>query len=119
MKPQKKIKYDKKTSVTLDGKHREILNDLDKDECERIPDIKNEINEISEKLKKSTSFEQKIEFEETIHEKRKKVSDLKKRRKEYLLDNSKLIFDYFISARLSLILIPLFCIISILSKISS
>ena len=29
IKPPKKINFDKKSSVTLDSKHREIVNDLD------------------------------------------------------------------------------------------
>jgi hypothetical protein len=95
VKPQKKIKFDKKTAVTIDSKHREIVNDLDKDINERIPDIKSEIYELNNKLKKSTSFEQKLDFEEAISEKKKTIKSLKNRKNEYLLDNSKLIFEYF------------------------
>jgi tetrahydromethanopterin S-methyltransferase subunit B len=73
VKPQKKIKFDKKTAVTIDSKHREIVNDLDKDINERIPDIKSEIYELNNKLKKSTSFEQKLDFEEAISEKKKTI----------------------------------------------
>ena len=95
VKPQKKIKFDKKTAVTLDSKHREIVNDLHKDINERIPDIKSEIYELNNKMKKSTSFEQKLDFEEAISEKKKIIKSLKNRKNEYLLDNSKLIFEYF------------------------
>jgi hypothetical protein len=95
VKPQKKIKFDKKTAVTIDSKHREIVNDLDKDINERIPDIKSEIYELNNKLKKSTSFEQKLDLEEAISEKKKIIKSLKNRKNEYLLDNSKLIFEYF------------------------
>jgi len=94
-KPHKKIKFDKKTAVTLDNKHREIVNDLDKDINERIPEIKTEIFELVTKMKKSTSFEQKLEIEEAISEKKKTIKSLKHRKNEYLLDNSKLIFEYF------------------------
>jgi hypothetical protein len=95
VKPQKKIKFDKKTAVTIDSKHREIVNDLDKDINERIPDIKSEIYELNNKLKKSTRFEQKLDLEEAISEKKKTIKSLKNRKNEYLLDNSKLIFEYF------------------------
>jgi hypothetical protein len=95
VKPQKKIKFDKKTAVTIDSKHREIVNDLDKDINERIPDIKSEIYELNNKLKKSTSFEQRLDLEEAISEKKKTIKSLKNRKNEYLLDNSKLIFEYF------------------------
>ena len=94
-KPQKKIKFDKKTAVTLDNKHREIVNDMDKDINERIPEMKIEIHELNAKMKKSTSFEQKLEYEEAIADKKKTIKTLKQRKNEYLLDNSKLIFEYF------------------------
>jgi|UniRef100_A0A6C0E5K3 hypothetical protein len=95
LKPQKKIRFDKKTAITLDSKHREIVNDLEKDISERIPDIKNEIYELTAKMKKSTSFEQKLDIEEVISEKKKTIKSLKQRKNDYLLDNSKLIFEYF------------------------
>ena len=94
-KPQKKIKFDKKTAITLDNKHREIVNDLDKDINERIPEMKTEIHDLNVKLKKSTSFEQRLEFEEAIADKKKTIKSFKQRKNEYLLDNSKLIFEYF------------------------
>lgn len=50
------------------------MNDLDKDINERIPDIKSEIYELNNKLKKSTSFEQKLDLEEAISEKRRQSS---------------------------------------------
>ena len=95
IKPQKKIRFDKKTAVTLDSKHREIVNDLDKDINERIPDIKNEIHELNDKIKKSFGFEQIMELQEAISEKKNTIKSLKSRKNEYLLDNSKLIFEYF------------------------
>ena len=87
IKPHKKINYDKKSSVTLDSKHREIVNDLDKDITERIPEFKTEIHELNAKLKKSTSFEQIIELQEAISEKKNTIKHLKRRKTEYFLDN--------------------------------
>jgi len=95
IKPPKKINFDKKSSVTLDSKHREIVNDLDKDINERIPECKTEIHELNAKLKKSTSFEHIIELQEAITEKKNAIKHLKNRKIEYFLDNSKLIFEYF------------------------
>ena len=95
IKPQKKIRFDKKTAVTLDSKHREIVNHLNKDINERIPDIKNEIHELKDKIKNSSSFEHIMELQEAISEKKKTIKSLKHRKNEYLLDNSKLVFEYF------------------------
>ena len=45
-KTAKKIKYNKKKSITLDGKHNEFLNVFSKDENDRIPDLKLEKYEL-------------------------------------------------------------------------
>ena len=43
-KTTKKIKYNKKTSITLDGKHKEFLNTFSKEETDIIPELKLEKN---------------------------------------------------------------------------
>jgi hypothetical protein len=49
-KTTKKIKVNKKTSTTLDGKHKEFINEFNKDEQDKIPKLKNEKKEIMNKL---------------------------------------------------------------------
>ena len=53
-KSAKKIKFNKKSSITLDGKHKEFLNEFSKDENDRIPDLQLEKYELKELLKKDT-----------------------------------------------------------------
>ena len=52
-KPQKKIKLNKKSSTTLDGKHNEFLNEFIRDETDNIPQLNEEKHSLEEKLKKS------------------------------------------------------------------
>jgi hypothetical protein len=95
-KTAKKIKYNKKKSITLDGKHNEFLNEFSKDENDRIPDLKLEKYELKELLQKDTlTIEQQLEYKDKINEINENIKQIKGRKKEYFLDNSKFIFDYF------------------------
>lgn len=95
-KTAKKIKYNKKKSITLDGKHNEFLNEFSKDENDRIPDLKLEKYELKQLLQKDTlTIEQQLEYKDKINEINENIKQIKGRKKEYFLDNSKFIFDYF------------------------
>jgi hypothetical protein len=95
-KSAKKIKYNKKGSVTLDGKHKEFLNEFSKDENDRIPELKLEKYEIKKLLQTDTlTIEQQLEYHDKINEINETIKQIKERKKEYFLDNSKFIFDYF------------------------
>jgi len=112
----KKIKVNKKNSTTLDGKHKEFVNEFNKDENDRIPKLKQEkalIKAILEKEKqKGTEPEKETEIQDNTEEKlltieqimdyRDKLRDitaeiksLKSKKVDYFLDNSRYIFDYF------------------------
>ena len=112
----KKIKVNKKNSTTLDGKHKEFVNEFNKDENDRIPKLKQEkalIKAILEKEKqKGTEPEKETETQDNTEEKlltieqimdyRDKLRDitaeiksLKSKKVDYFLDNSRYIFDYF------------------------
>jgi hypothetical protein len=95
-KSAKKIKFIKKSSITLDGKHKEFLNEFSKDENNRIPDLQLEKYELKELLKKDTlTVEQQLEYQDKINEINETIKQTKGRKMEYFLDNSKFIFDYF------------------------
>jgi len=97
-KSNKKIKFNKKTSITLDTKHKEFLNEFTKDENDTIPDFKIERQELRQKLIDSCgelTVEQKLDIEDKISELTEKIRDTKSKKKEYFLDNSKFIFEYF------------------------
>jgi len=94
-KPQKKIKMNKNSSITLDGKHNDFLNDFVKDETDNIPKIKREREEKIKKLKKTKDIDQIMELRDKIVDINQSIKDLKNKKKSYYLDNSKYIFDYF------------------------
>jgi hypothetical protein len=95
-KSAKKIKFNKKSSITLDGKHKEFLNEFSKDENDRIPELQLEKYELKELLKKDNlTIEQQLEYQDKINEINETIKQIKGRKKEYFLDNSKFIFDYF------------------------
>ena len=99
-KTTKKIKVNKKSIVTLDGKHNEFINEFNKDEQDKIPKLKNERGEILGKLKENEetqnlSIEQVLDLKDRIEEINEEIKNIKMKKKEYFLDNSKYIFDYF------------------------
>jgi len=99
-KTTKKIKVNKKSIVTLDGKHNEFINEFNKDEQDKIPKLKNEKGEILSQLEENEetqnlSIEQVLDLKDRIEEINEEIKNIKMKKKEYFLDNSKYIFDYF------------------------
>jgi hypothetical protein len=97
-KSNKKIKFNKKSSVTLDTKHKEFLNEFSKDEYDKIPELKIEKQEYKQKLKNEydeLTVEQRLDLEDRINEITTMIKEIKSKKKEYFLDNSKFIFEYF------------------------
>jgi hypothetical protein len=95
-KTNKKISISKKYSTTLDGKHKEFINDFIKDENDIIPRLKEEQNELKTLLKDTKlPIEQIMEFTDRIREINENIKELKGKKINYFLDNSKFIFEYF------------------------
>jgi hypothetical protein len=97
----KKIKNDNKQNFSLDVKHNEFLNTFEKDENDKLPQMKYELSLLQEKInsyvkeKNSLQIEQVMEIKDNISELKKNIQILQKRKLNYFLDNSKYIFDYF------------------------
>lgn len=92
----KKIKYNKQNAVTLDNKHKEFINEFAKDENNRIPTLENEKNLIKNQLNnQEINIELKLELIDKLKEINSKIKELKNKKKQYFLDNSKYIFEYF------------------------
>ena len=97
-KANKKIKISKKSTTTLDGKHKEFLHEFSQDEKDRIPQLKHERTALREKLStqgQTLTIEERMDMEDRIREITETIVSLRAKKKEYLLDNSQLIFDYF------------------------
>ena len=109
-KTAKKIKVNKKNSITLDGKHREFINEFNKDENDRIPKLAKEKQQLQERLLQNEKYnqnstesdghtrltiEQIMEIKDRIKEITSEIKERKAKKIEYFLDNSKYIFGYF------------------------
>lgn len=93
-KSNKKIKFNKKSAITLDTKHKEFLHEFSRDE-DNIIDLKDELHELKNKLLSDISVEERLEINDRISELKNKINEIKMKKKEYFLDNSKYIFEYF------------------------
>jgi len=96
----KKFKVNKKTSTTLDGKHKEFINEFNKDEIDRIPKLKTEKAQVKALLEKNNetnelSIEQIMDYRDKVRDITAEIKGLKSKKMDYFLDNSKYIFDYF------------------------
>jgi len=92
----KKIKYNRKASVTLDTKHNEFLNEFNKDKEDRLPELKYDIKSLKKQIKYSNlTIEQQLDIKDKINELTKEIKETHLKKKEYFLDNSKYIFEYF------------------------
>jgi hypothetical protein len=95
-KTNKKISYNKKNAITLDNKHKEFINEFNRDEKDKIPQLQNEKKNLKESLQNpEITIENKLEIMDEIKEITAKIKELKNKKKEYFLDNSKYIFEYF------------------------
>jgi len=97
-KSNKKIKYNKKTAVTLDTKHKEFLNEFAKDENSIMPELKLERQELKDKIKNEChdlTVEQRLDIQDKINELTEQIKEINSKKKNYFLDNSKFIFEYF------------------------
>jgi len=97
-KANKKIKINKKTATTLDGKHKEFISEFNQDELNTIPALKQEREGLKTKLereKATLTIEQRLDTEDRITDITKNINNLRLKKKDYFLDNSKFIFDYF------------------------
>ena len=94
-KTAKKINSNKKNSITLDVKHREFQTEFANDEIDKIPELKHQKSLLKQKLLNKMSIEEKLDLEDKINEITEKIKYTNNKKKEYYLDNSKYIFDYF------------------------
>ena len=87
-----------KTSVhTIDEKHTEIMNEIKHNEEIVIPQLTTEKQELKDYIRslKKSQIEEYMETRDKIYEIQHKIKNMKQQKKDYYLDNSKYIFDYF------------------------
>ena len=86
--------------MTLDGVHRELQVEFNLIETEKLPALYKEKNDILVKLKnyKDTgvlNITKQIELNDRLYDIKKEISDNKRKIRDYYLNNSSYIFDYF------------------------
>ena len=96
-KSTKKMRVCKKYTTTLDGKHKEFLNEFDKNEFDIIPKLKQERELLNQQLEHfdKSNIEQIMDAKDRIKEINILIKELKDKKNNYFLDNSKYIFEYF------------------------
>jgi hypothetical protein len=105
-KSTKKIKVNKKYTTTLDGKHKEYVNEFSKNDLDVIPKLKEERASLKKQIinlensnntteDNTSNIEQIMEMKDRITEINETIKELKDKKNNYFLDNSKFIFEYF------------------------
>ena len=96
-KTSKKIKVCKKYTSSLDSKHKEFVNEFIKDEFDTIPTLKEERYMLNKQLEleHKLTIEQIMECKDRIKDINETIKELKNKKNNYFLNNSKYIFEYF------------------------
>ena len=95
-KTAKKIRIHKNSNITLDSKHNEFVNKFQQEETEKIPHLKEEKTNLVHKINTAVlGVEDRLSIQDRIEEINTEICSIRLKKKEYLLNNSKHIFDYF------------------------
>jgi hypothetical protein len=96
-KNQKKLAINKHSITTLDNKHDEKMKEFKKISEKTIPNLKAKISHLKKKIQKSKNIkiEERLELQDQINDCKLQIKNMKNKKKQYLLNNSDLIFDYF------------------------
>ena len=94
-KAKKKIKVNKKSTITLDNKHNEKMKEFNIIQEKTIPNLIKRKKLLKKKIKKITNIEEKLNIKDEIIDIKKQIANLKQKKDDYLLENSEIIFDYF------------------------
>ena len=81
---------------SIDSKHSEFIDGFEKEENEIIPKLMKEKDDIKLQFKKYKKNMQKcLELQDELDKINQSIRELKQRKKQYFLDNSKHLFHYF------------------------
>ena len=97
-KTNKNIKINKKNITTLDGKHKEFINEFTINDLDNIPKLLAEKEELKQKIKtigNTLTIEQVLDYKDRILDITNTIKELNQKKKDYFLNNSKYIFNYF------------------------
>ena len=82
---------------SIDIKHTEMLDRFEKIENDIIPNLKKEKEDLKEKVSilKEHQLDEFMKIKDRVNEIQQELKELKFEKKKYLLNNSKIVFDYF------------------------
>ena len=81
-------------NLNLDSYHEKILSTIEMDES-KIPELYRNIDLLKSLFLKETNIDKKLDLKDRIHNIKTDIKRIKSAKKEYLLENSQYIFDYF------------------------
>ena len=95
-KVEKKIAVNKKATITLDKRHSEHLKSFEDDE-KHIEEIKKKRKHYLRMLKhkKFQTIDEKLEIQDLVDNISKEIKTLRQKAKDYKLENTELVFNYF------------------------
>lgn len=91
----RKVVVSMRKIATLDGKHQEIIENIRTQKEHDIPALQREKKQLLASLPAVESIEERLEIEDRLKEIKKQVFEIKQSEKDYLLNNSSLVFEYF------------------------
>ena len=94
-KSSKTIQVCAKSTTTLDSKHRSLLEEMAHDEEVVLPQLQSQRRKLKRMLKMKNTIEKQLDIEEEIIEVSDKIKAIKLAKKNYYLDNSKYVFEYY------------------------
>lgn len=94
-KADKKVKMCKKCTNTLDSKHTEFVNEFMTDETSTIPELKKERTLLKQQLMNEDNLDRIMDIKDRLAEISTLIKQLKRKKINYYLANSKYIFQYF------------------------
>lgn len=85
------------TNNNIDEKHSEMLNKFERIESEEIPKLYEEIEQMKNSLKRlnKNEIDKFMDIKDQIKDHKLKIKKLKSQKNDYLLENSKYVFQYF------------------------
>jgi hypothetical protein len=84
-----------KTKNTLDDTHKELLKEFSKNEKEILPKLDTTRTQMYTALETETVLENRLALKDSIQSINNEIHAIKQCKKQYLLENSKYIFEYF------------------------
>jgi len=94
-KSSKTIQVCARSTTTLDGKHREIIERIDSDESDLLPRLRDSRKSLVARRKKASDVDERMSIDEEIAALNSQIREIKNAKTNYYLDNSKYVFDYF------------------------